>query len=704
MRPRTLDEFVGQRHILAPGRLLRRAIEADQLTSLILSGPPGTGKTTLARVIAGQTRAQFLSLNAVLGGVKDIREAIDAAQQHFTTTHRRTILFVDEVHRWNRSQQDALLPWVEDGLFILVGATTENPFFEVNKALLSRSRVFVLDLLTDDDLTDLAHRALADPERGYGRRSIQIDPDALAHLVHASAGDARTLLNALELAVESSAPATDPGGQAAARAGGTIIIDLAVAEQSIQKKALLYDKDGDYHFDTISAFIKSVRGSDPDAALYWLARMIAAGEDPRYIIRRLIILAAEDVGLADPGALGIVVAAADAFDRVGMPEGQFHLAHATLYLATTEKSNSTLGYFDALTAVGQAGRDDVPDHLRDASRDGEALAHGKGYHYPHAYHEHWVAQTYLPTSLAGRLFYQPGPLGWEGAQEPRLAAHRAALLSEDAPEAVWAVAPTTRGPTSDVPEGDAPLLEHLALRSIDRVALIGSMTASLVVPVARQTPGGSLAVWTDVTGADLIRWLISRRTLSGEGEYAPLVIDNEAREQIASRGPFDRIVIRRKPSASSRDTPSDAPPCDRLGFIELSELLDTGGTLSVVELEPAHGTRPSEILELEEDAREALSRAESLTGARHGDLDAHAGTTEADGAKTTTYETLAPRRVTRQSVESWFRDDAPLARHLLEISDAEVVRHVRSVAARWRDREVSWRRTWRVTDIPKRSA
>ena len=419
MRPRTLDEVAGQQHIIGPGRLLRRAIEADQLSSIILYGPPGTGKTTLARVIANTTRAHFIAINAVLAGVKDLREAIKEAHRHAEERGRRTILFVDEVHRWNKAQQDALLPWVEAGTVILIGATTENPYFEVIKPLVSRSRIFQLGALEAGDLRSLVTRALADGERGYGRLQVDLRPEALEHLVDIASGDARSLLNALELAVET----TDPSG-------GPIVVDLAVAEESIQRRAVLYDKDGDAHYDTISAFIKSVRGSDPDAALYWLARMVYAGEDPRFLFRRMLILAAEDVGLADPRAVGVIAGCAQAFDYVGMPEGRFHLAEATLYLATAPKSNSAMGFFDALNAVGQEAPGDVPTHLRDASRDAEGFGHGAGYAYPHAFRDHWVAQRYLP-SRAGRAGVLPavgdgirGGSGAAGGAPPRGAARR----------------------------------------------------------------------------------------------------------------------------------------------------------------------------------------------------------------------------------------------------------------------------------------
>lgn len=419
MRPTTLDEFVGQDAIVGPGRLLRRAIQADRLSSLLFYGPPGTGKTTLAQIIANSTRGHFIALNAVLSGVKDIRVAIQEAQMRRDASGNKTILFIDEVHRFNKAQQDALLPWVENGTVILIGATTENPYFEVNRALVSRSRVFQLKGLDQDDLRQVIQRVLDDPERGYGGQEIQIEEEAINHLVNVANGDARALLNALELAIETTPP--DEEGQ--------VVIPLTVAEESIQQRAVLYDKEGDAHFDTISAFIKSIRGSDPDASLYWLARMIYAGEDPKYVFRRLLILASEDIGLADPQAITVVNACAQSFDRVGMPEGQFHLAHATLYLANTDKSNSTLGFFDALRAIQKEQEDEVPNHLKDGKRDKEGFGHGKGYLYPHAYKDHWVAQQYLPANLQGKMFYQPNTQGWEGHIQERVARQREAQLA-----------------------------------------------------------------------------------------------------------------------------------------------------------------------------------------------------------------------------------------------------------------------------------
>ena len=422
MRPRTLDEYIGQEHILGKGRLLRRAIQADQLSSVIFYGPPGTGKTTLARVIANTTKSHFSTLNAVLSGVKELRGEIEDAKNRREMYHMRTILFIDEVHRWNKSQQDALLPWVENGTFILIGATTENPFFEVNAALVSRSRIFQLKKLTDDNLHDIAMQAIHDEERGYGRYHVTFEEGALEHLVSVANGDARSLLNALELAVETT-PNTFPPED-----GSEIYISKETAEESIQKKAVLYDKEGDYHFDVISAFIKSLRGSDPDAALYWLARMVAAGEDPRFIFRRMEILAAEDVGMADPYAVAVVEADASAFDRIGLPEGRFHLAHSAIYLSTAPKSNSALGFFDALSDVEKEKSEEVPNHLRDASRDSEGFGHGEGYMYPHSYKDHWVAQQYLPTGLQGKIYYKPSDMGYESAIKDNVMLRREAQL------------------------------------------------------------------------------------------------------------------------------------------------------------------------------------------------------------------------------------------------------------------------------------
>ena len=403
MRPRTLDELVGQDHIIGKGKLLRRAIEADRLfSSILLFGPPGTGKTTLASLIARASSADFVTISAVLAGVQELRAVVADAKERKKLYNKRTLLFVDEVHRWNKSQQDALLPHVENGLLTLIGATTENPFFEVNKALLSRSRVFETHPLDDQALQTIINRALTDEERGYGKRNIRLDEDARDLLISRSNSDARNLLNALELAVESTAPDEE----------GCIHITLSVAEDSIQERALNYDKKGDSHYDTISAFIKSVRGSDPDAALYWVSKMLLSGEDPHFILRRLIILACEDIGMADPRALQIAMAAANAFDYVGMPEGYYPIAEAVLYCATAPKSNSALGIFNAMDQIKKEGAGPVPTHLMDANRDAQALGHGKGYLYPHNFPEHHVKQQYLPKSVDGG-FYVPSDQGYE---------------------------------------------------------------------------------------------------------------------------------------------------------------------------------------------------------------------------------------------------------------------------------------------------
>ncbi len=415
MRPRTLEEFVGQEEIAGPGKLLRRAIETDRLfSSIVLWGPPGTGKTSLAMIIANTTKSHFETLSAVMAGVADIRRIVAEAKERRNLYGQRTILLVDEIHRFNKAQQDALLPHVEDGTVILIGSTTENPYFEIIGPLLSRSRVFQLRPLAEKQTLIILRRALQDPERGYGQRQIDITDEAIEHLAHVAGGDARTALNALELAVESTPPDPD----------GTIHLDLTVAQDSIQRRAVRYDRAGDEHYDTISAFIKSVRGSDPDAALYWLAKMIYAGEDPRFIMRRLLILASEDIGLADPMAIAVAAACARALEWVGLPEAQYHLAEATVYLATAPKSNSMGAYFKALAEVEAEGKTEAPNHLKDASRDGKALGHGAGYKYPHDYPGHHIPQQYLPNELVGRRYYKPGDQGYEKLIEERLAKWR----------------------------------------------------------------------------------------------------------------------------------------------------------------------------------------------------------------------------------------------------------------------------------------
>jgi putative ATPase len=515
MRPRNLDEFAGQEHIVGPGRLLRRAIQKDQLSSIILSGPPGTGKTTLARVIANTTASRFVTLNAVLAGVADIRAAIEEAKRHRELYDRRTMLFVDEVHRWNKAQQDALLPWVENGTILLIGATTENPFFEVNRALVSRSRVFQLKALEAKDLRAVANAALGDRDRGYGAWTIRFGEGALEHLIEAADGDARSLLNALELAVETSAEPWPPA------AGTEIAVSLEAAEESIQRRAVLYDKDGDYHYDAASAFIKSLRGSDPDAALYWLARMVYAGEDPRFAFRRMLISACEDIGLADPAAIQVVLACAQAFDRIGMPEGQFHLAQAALYLATAPKSNSALGYYDALAAV-EAESAEVPTHLKDASRDAKGFGHGEGYLYPHAYRDHWTAQQYLPNSLKGRIFYHPGGMGLEGERRlevlDRREAQLATLFDAETSEGesyAWSREGEAKREWRARAESAAParlslirraLYERAQPKGTDRVLVLDAREGYLVWEALRRCPEGTVAAAArNAAEAELVR-------------------------------------------------------------------------------------------------------------------------------------------------------------------------------------------------------
>jgi putative ATPase len=414
MRPRNLDEYAGQSHILGPGQLLRRAIEADRIQSLIFYGPPGTGKTSLAQIIARQTKSKFERLSGVESNVADMRRVLSAATNRLQNTGASTILFIDEIHRFNKAQQDVLLPDVESGVIKLIGATTHNPFFFVNSPLVSRSQIFELRPLTEAELLGLLRRALADVDRGLGHWKIAAAEEALLHLARIADGDGRKALNALEIAVLTTGPAPD----------GTIHLTLAVAEQSIQKKAVVYDGDGDAHFDTISAFIKSMRGSDPDAALYWLAKMIHAGEDPRFIARRIVICAAEDVGLADPMALVLATSALQAAEFVGWPEAQIPLSEATIYIATANKSNSAVKAIGAALEDVRSGRTiPVPEHLRDAHYQGAArLGHGQGYQYAHEGQDHFVAQDYLGVD---RRFYEPTDQGVEKKIKERLEKWRA---------------------------------------------------------------------------------------------------------------------------------------------------------------------------------------------------------------------------------------------------------------------------------------
>ncbi|MGD0536737.1 MAG: replication-associated recombination protein A [Verrucomicrobiota bacterium] len=414
MRPRDLSEFVGQTHILGPGQLLRRAIEADRIQSLIFFGPPGTGKTSLAHVIARQTRSRFVRLSGVESNVADLRRELAAAANRLANGGAFTILFIDEIHRFNKAQQDVLLPDVESGVVRLIGATTHNPFFFVNSPLVSRSQIFELQPLTEPELLALLQRALADLDRGLGHLPIQAAEDALRHLARMADGDGRKALNALEIAARTTPPGPD----------GRIVLDLGVAEQSIQRKAVVYDADGDAHYDTISAFIKSMRGSDPDAALYWLAKMIHAGEDPRFIARRILICAAEDVGLADPMALVLAQAASEVAEFVGWPEARIPLAEATVYVATAHKSNSAYLAIEAALADVRSGRTlPVPVALRDANYAGaERLGHGQNYQYAHDAPGHFVAQDYLG---APRRYYEPSDQGVEKKIKERVEKWRA---------------------------------------------------------------------------------------------------------------------------------------------------------------------------------------------------------------------------------------------------------------------------------------
>jgi len=403
LRPRRLSEFVGQQHLVGEGRLLWRALKGGRLfSSMIFWGPPGSGKTTLARVMARTLNCEFSSLSAVMSGVADLRRVVEEARTS-QTRGRRTVLLIDEIHRFNKAQQDALLPHVEEGLLTLIGATTENPYFEIIGPLLSRARIFIFEPLKEEEILLLLQRALTDRENGLGLMPTEVTAEALAHLARMAGGDARRALTALELAVLSSEP-----DQAS-----VIRVDLDAARECMPRRDLLYDKEGEAHYDTVSAFIKSVRGSDPDAALYWLARMLGAGEDPRFIMRRLLILAAEDIGLADPQALVQVAAASQALNWVGLPEGQYHLAQATIYLALAPKSNSTNAYFRAQGDLEQKGATKVPTPLQDAHRDRKGLGHGRGYLYPHDFPGHFVTQDYLPEELAGTGFYEPGGEGAE---------------------------------------------------------------------------------------------------------------------------------------------------------------------------------------------------------------------------------------------------------------------------------------------------
>ena len=405
LRPTTLDEVVGQQHIVGKDKLLYRAIKADKLSSIIFYGPPGTGKTTLAKVIANTTSAEFMQINATSAGKKDMEEVVAAAKNNQGMYGKKTILFIDEIHRFNKGQQDYLLPFVEDGTIILIGATTENPYFEVNPALLSRSVIFELKKLSTEDIRTLLLRAVNDTEKGMGSYHAQMDDDALEFLADMANGDARAALTAIELGILTTDRSED----------GIIHITLDVASECIQKRVINYDKTGGNHYDTISAFIKSMRGSDPDAAVYYLARMLYAGEDVKFIARRIMILASEDIGNADPQALQVAVAAAQAVERLGMPEARIVLAQAVTYMASAPKSNSAINAIDkAMRVVQETKTPPVPVHLQDAHyKSAGKLGHGKGYKYAHDYKNHYVKQQYLPDGLTGEVFYEPSENGYE---------------------------------------------------------------------------------------------------------------------------------------------------------------------------------------------------------------------------------------------------------------------------------------------------
>ena len=709
LRPRILDEFVGQDHILGPGRLLRRAIQADQLSSLIFYGPPGTGKTTLALVIANTTRSHFITINAVLAGVADIRGAVEEAQERHTLHGHRTILFIDEVHRFNKAQQDALLPWVENGTVILIGATTENPYFSVNRPLVSRSRIFQLRSLEEADLRRIAQHALEDT-RGYAGLRVDLAPEALNHLVDVANGDARGLLNALELAVETTPP----------NEAGLIRIDLAVAEESIQRRAVLYDKEGDYHFDTISAFIKSLRGSDPDATMYWLARMVYAGEDPNFILRRMLIFAGEDVGLADPNALQVVVAAAAAFDRVGLPEGRFHLAEAALYLATAPKSNSTFAFFDALAAVEKEGDGEVPNHLKDASRDSEGFGHGANYLYPHAYRDHWVAQQYLPASLSGRVFYTPSNQGREREIGDEVRRRRelqlaAVVDADDGLPEILTHSPEDRARDQWLTRAAGEASGHLA-RLRERLFASLSLERHHVV--------------LDLdTGSGLLTWEALRRV--PEGGVWSLCADRPAAaalREMASHlpelerptimeGPLERLeeLVRFRDAAQRFDVVMGrnalGPTADKVQVLRLVlGLCRPGARLSLVETVPRRAQRLRALVPLEEleaDLAERVARAEEAIYQDRADPrvnwdteDLRAALVEAGfaDAEVEVHTQNSERRLTLQQLEHWFSPGGEkrptfahyLRRHVSEEELREVRRLFERTAA---NRDVTWATT-----------
>ena len=709
MRPRTLDEYVGQEHIIGPGRLLRRAIQADQLSSLIFYGPPGTGKTTLAKVISNSTQSQFLEINAVLAGVKDIREAIEMARERRDLYGQRTTLFVDEVHRWNKAQQDALLPHVENGTIILIGATTENPYFEVNKALVSRSRIFQLKPLTEDDLRQIALNALADAERGYGRLTVRIDDDALDHLVDVANGDARGVLNALELAVETTSPGPD----------GAILIDLAVAEESIQRRAVLYDKEGDVHYDTISAFIKSLRGSDPDAALYWMAKMVYAGEDPRFIFRRMTIFAGEDVGMADPNAMNVVVSCWQAFERIGMPEGRFPLALAAIYLATAAKSNSAFAFFDALETVEKEQEADVPVHLRDANRDKEGFGHGKGYLYPHAYRDHWVAQQYLPDALQGKVFYEPGGLGYEADIQEQVARRReeqvAAMLelAEARPDLgeVLTTSPVDRAKDAwlqrtaantgqNLAQQRDSLFDLAAVQRHQRVLDLNAASGLLTWEAVRRAPeGGVWALTADQQAGEALRQMAERlpemerpHVLIGAIDALDMLLALRGEDALR----FDRIIGRNPFTLDVEQLPQI--------LSALRAWLAENGRMAFVQVVPRRGQRLYDLVTWSDaELRARVAAAEDAIYADPADplVNWDEATLAQAFAAAGLAANVAPavqneqRRITAGQLERWFApgDDRPSYADRLRaggLSPAEIDAVARLYGRSLRDKTVTW--------------
>ena len=719
MRPRTIDEFIGQDHIAAPGRLLRRIIQADRMSSIIFYGPPGTGKTTLARVIANTTSSSFITMNAVLDGVKNLRDGIAEAQSHRDLYGRRTILFVDEVHRWNKSQQDALLPWVENGTVILIGATTENPYFEVNKALVSRSRIFQLKPLTEKNLHDIAMQAVNDTARGYGRFEVSFEEGALEHLIKTANGDARSLLNAVELAVETSAEDFPP------QPDKPISVSMDAAEESIQKKALLYDKEGDYHYDTISAFIKSIRGSDPDATLYWLATMVRAGEEPRYIFRRMLISASEDIGLADPQALGVVESAAAAFDRVGLPEGRFHLTQAALYLATAPKSNTTLAFFDALGAVEQEFAREVPNHLKDAGRDKEGFGHGEGYLYPHAYKDHWVAQQYLPSGLQGRIFYEPTAQGFEAGIKTAVEKRRELQLSSSVQpehEEVLTFSPPDKRREQwlkQVSSNAGKTLERirdivfsdLDIRRHECVLVLENRPPVLLWEAVRKTPEGG--TWycpsseraveiADHLGRNLPEELQPHRLNPASGEFniSESLKTGAFNKLLETNQRFDHIIMS---DILTRESEKEQ------AIRAAAELLNTGGRLLIHQIVPSSAQRLSELDEIktalndENDLESALKRAESdvysdeFNPLVNWSAEELIKTAEEAGLQTefTILKVTEQRSISEDDINKWFSENGSYGKSLAgNISDSEISKLKGLVTKSLSAKQISWDMTF----------